>query len=92
MSMWDKAKAAADAVQYGKKLENSENWKDKAILGNIFAGILACVVPFVPELQNVDPGTLHDYGLYIGWGVYAAFNLYTHVATSESVGIGKPKK
>lgn len=92
MNIWDKAKAGADAIQYGKKLENSETWKDKAILGGVFAGILSCASVFVPELKQIDPGVLHDLGLYIGWGAYAVFSLYVRVATSDEKGIGKPKK
>ena len=99
MTLWDKLMALKDALNYGEKLQDSAVWKDKAILSTLIAGVLACIVPFVPELQALDQAVVRDFGLNLGWGLYAVFglyNAYVHTATSDSVGFkqrsGDPSK
>ena len=92
MSLWRKLMALKEALNYGEKLQDSAVWKDKAILANVIAGLLACIVPFVPQLADFNQAEIRDLGLNLGWGLYAVFglyNAYVHAATSTSVGFGK---
>ena len=81
--------ALVTALQKGKELQNKETWKNAQSLMSIFLVILATIAEFVPDLQmTVQQESAIAWGLVTAVGV---FNSYATVATSTTVGFGKPK-
>lgn len=92
MSLWTKAIAVRDALNYGEKLKNSATYKNQAATVNAVVGLLSALTPFIGALAEIEPGVLRDAYLNIGLGVYGAISVYNwivHVATSDSVGFKK---
>lgn len=86
MSLWAKLMGAKDALNYGEKLKDSATWKKQAIAVSALAGFLKAVFAFVPGLDTIDEQTL-NYLSNGGWGLFLAYNMYVHAATSDSVGL-----
>ena len=81
--------ALVTALQKGKELQNKETWKNAQSLMSIFLVILATIAEFVPDLHmTVQQESAIAWGLVTAVGV---FNSYATVATSTTVGFGKPK-
>ena len=81
--------ALVTALQKGKELQNKETWKNAQSLMSIFLVILATIAEFVPDLHmTVQLESAIAWGLVTAVGV---FNSYATVATSTTVGFGKPK-
>ena len=77
------------ALQAGKQLENSKEWKNAQATTNAIAAILAAVLAILPMVGFNLPVT-HEQLVAIASGAAAMlglYNTYTTVATSKTVGV-----
>jgi hypothetical protein len=75
----------ADALNEGKKLVNSETWKKSAIAVQVLTAFIAAIFAMIPALSDIAP----DLVKALAVGIFSVFQVYSHVATTESLGFKK---
>jgi hypothetical protein len=79
--------ALFEAIKKGNELTNKENWKNAAIMTDIFLVLVAAAVIFLPpEAQAFVTPAIKSQIVNGLVSVFGLLSAYTHAATSKSVG------
>ena len=78
-------------LRQGAMLAHAETWKERQVLINVIAGLLAAAY-MLARAQGwitieVDNATLLDLGSAIGAILFTGFNAFFTVATTEKIGL-----